>query len=192
VHREKMIFYNPSKLLICPQKNDSGVESWGIMLVHKKDDSMVALKQTLFMDLLRLLTPEEISELTTTSQSDTRISLTKIIRDRLNGVEYDFSTRNFEELGAKVLTHPKFSEEVVEEDISLEKEVVPTSPEEDLPNFLYLEKKRFERNQKNLKAQEIHKLYQQSSAIDISQEKSMREDVDKSSRSGILVNKKHY
>ena len=54
----------------------------------------------LLADIFRILTPEELNELTSSSEGDSRISLTEFLVKKVDGVEMDFGD---EENMAKIL-----------------------------------------------------------------------------------------
>ncbi len=56
--------------------------------------------------------------------------------------------------------------------------------------FIIDEKKKLEKSYSRLKGREILALYQKNAEIDIEQEKSLKEDLSKSTKIGVLVNKK--
>lgn len=183
----------------------------------------------LISDILRILTPEEISHLTTTSEADSRMSLTDVIKKYQKGELIDFTKRlsaqrtaeepegsKEHEEEAKVLSFDRSSsvelekkvEEVAEPLIPIavnsSKPQVETSPlkpppvpekkssEEtpDTPSFILGEKKRFEQVTARIREREIHKMYQKSAAVDVQAERSLKEDLSKSTQLGILIDKK--
>ena len=59
-------------------------------------------------------------------------------------------------------------------------------------SFIFEEKKKSEIIQRKMKGKEIIELYQKSSEINIKQEKALRDDLGKSYKIGILINKRQY
>ncbi len=162
---------------------------------------------SLLTDIMRILTPEEISELTSTSSGSSRVQLT----DMLDLYETGQELPDPENMGAKILPFNK-------EETSSEVEIIyETGPHviEAIQNFLKKlslgntalskegkavetstfilnEKERFEYVQAKLKKQEVMGLYMKNATVDIEQEKALKDDLKKSSRSGVLVNKKQF
>lgn len=162
---------------------------------------------SLLTDIMRILTPEEISELTSTSSGSSRVQLT----DMLDLYETGQELPDPENMGAKILPFNK-------EEIDLEIEVIyEAGPHviETIQNylkklslgntalskegkavetstFILNEKERFEYVQAKLKKQEVMGLYMKNATVDIEQEKALKDDLKKSSRSGVLVNKKQF
>lgn len=148
----------------------------------------------LFMDLLRIITPEEINELTTKHEGEIRFSLTEMLEAQLAGRVFD--PQQGERPPADILPFPaatsdqKPSEDVAEasaaeEGLDLEKENTSC--------FILSEKKRFEKNQKILKAREVLQLYSKEASVNVDfRKKSKNDDLRKSGDVGLLVDKKHY
>lgn len=162
------------------------------------------------MDIFRLLTPEEINKLTSSSKGDKRVSLTEMMH------QYDQGVLPSDE-GAKILPFKRSGEESLEQEedlkiefqagvevqkymahffekLEIDKNYVPgRSPKfVDNSTFIINEKKRFNYSQTKLKGQEVLKLYQKNSSVDIEQEKKLKDDLSKSAQIGILVNKRQY
>lgn len=154
----------------------------------------------LISDILRILTPEEISHLTTTSEADSRMPLTDVIKKYQKGELVDFSKR---------LSAMKSEANELESTVDEEGKVLPFDRSEnerapqtalealgekdeipDTPSFILGEKKRFEQVQAKIREKEIFKMYQKSAAVDIQAERSLKEDLSKSSQLGILIDKK--
>ncbi|EQC45145.1 hypothetical protein M899_3442 [Bacteriovorax sp. BSW11_IV] len=166
----------------------------------------------ILMDIFRLLTPEEINKLTTSSIGDKRVSLTEMM------TRYDHGEIPVSEEGAKILPFkkPGAQEEVVEEekirleffagaevqkylDHYFEKAKINESYGDaksskfmDTASFIINEKKRFNYSQTKLKGAEVLKLYRKNSSVDIEQERKLKDDMSKSAQVGVLVNKKQY
>lgn len=60
----------------------------------------------------------------------------------------------------------------------------------DIGDFIIREKSKLKDSQKKLKEQEVFGLYRKSAAVDLEQEKLLKNDMSKSANGGILVNKK--
>lgn len=162
------------------------------------------------MSLLRILTPEEINELTTTSEGNKRVPLTQLMYRKMGVATSE--TIEASSL-AKILpfTFPASEEEQLE---STESDDVPfqvTGSEEPIETaelevssngpmndekmqtsvFILHEKKRLEANVHKMRSKELLKNYRKNASLDIEQERGLRDDMKKSSRLGVLVNKKH-
>lgn len=172
----------------------------------------------LIYELLRILTPEEISELITTGSGKSRVSLMELIQDEMEGE------------GAKILPFQR-SELLEEEKVEIEEPVEPeTFTEEDikvsgkcenylltlqlqhkknLKNifsekrkvkkiknnkeislFIIEEKKKLENASVALKGKEIIQLYEKNSKVDLNMYRKSRENLHRASQQGVLVNKK--
>ena len=161
------------------------------------------------MNLLRILTPEEINELTTTSEGNKRVPLTQLMYVKM-GVE---TSEEVEAASlAKILPFTFPEEEKDEELETISEESAPfeehsdttdqntvddskkeNEPDERLQtsSFILIEKKRLEKNVHKMRQKEIMQSYKKNASIDIEQERGLRDDMKKSSRSGVLINKKH-
>lgn len=162
---------------------------------------------SLLNDLMRILTPEEISELTSTSSGSSRIELTELLHSYENGE----TVNDVEEYSAKILPFKKTGEKE-ETEITYEagpkvieyinhfchkKSLGDTSKNSDgksveTSTFIIKEKERFEYVQAKLKKKEVLSLYMKNASVDIEQEKTLKDNLAKSSRSGVLVNKKQF
>jgi len=167
----------------------------------------------LISSLLRIITPEEISELTTLSKGTSRLSLTDLMQMRMEGEDLDFSPEAEEE-GAKILpfkniNEPSDEEEVKEEffagenvqeyinhyfkKLKLQNSAVDEEGRtKDTSVFIINEKERFEYSRKKLKSREVLGLYMKNASVDIEQERMIKDDMSKSTRTGVLVNKKQF
>ncbi|MDD0854806.1 hypothetical protein HBN50_16985 [Halobacteriovorax sp. GB3] len=171
----------------------------------------MAAAQNLLMDLLRILTPEEINKLTSSSEGDKRVSLTDMMNLRATGEEIDFSDKaNM----AKILPFKRKDEadgEAEDSEIFAGKDCVEyiaqhylkrelndnlvdkeTGQTVETSHFILNEKKRFTYSQSKLKGSEVLKLYQKNSVVDIEQEKKLKDDLSKSAQTGVLVNKRQF
>lgn len=177
---------------------------------------------SIFQNLLRIITPEELGELTSKHNGGKFLSLTELVEERLDDIVRDFSSDEAYDQTpskAKILPFkkPTNTEEVLElsEDENTEvdgeihhaelknseaievkeksTEVVPEYNEKDnLSTFILLEKARLKRSQQTLKQKEIIQMYSQNAAVDIEQVKVEKENLNKSARSGVLVDKKQF
>ncbi len=167
------------------------------------------MRSSLMMNLLRILTPEEINELTTTSEGNKRVPLTQLMYVKM-GVE---TSEEVESASLAKILPFTFPEKVIEddaEDVGLSQETssedvesvgdevgVENSQESESEErmqtsaFILFEKKRLEKNVHKMRQKEIMQSYKKNASLDIEQEKGIRDDMKKSSRSGVLVNKKH-
>lgn len=172
----------------------------------------MAAHNILLTSILRLLTPEEINELTTQSDGVNRFNLTDMLdQDLREGLVFE---ENEDGEGAKILPFKKEeSEEEAQDKVVyfeagekvseymqhyfLKTTLGNTATDNsgntlDTSVFILNEKKRFEYSQAKLKEKEIIGLYRKNASVDIEQEKSIKDDMSKSTKYGILVNKKQY
>lgn len=171
----------------------------------------MAAKALVLGSVLRILTPEEICHLTTTSEADSRMPLTDVILKYQQGQLTNFSERlnakRFEEESqGKILKlerqvegaqgHLQCGPEVTEHLQNLGEEEVESNlfgiqeDDQDSSTFILSEKKRFEKNSAKMRSREVLKMYQQSASVDIQAERSLKEDLSKSTQLGILVDRK--
>lgn len=164
---------------------------------------------SLLGDILRIITPEEISELTATSSGSNRLELTDMLDQFEDGEKFDFSNDE----GAKILPFKKNGEEEEEVELVpvqvgaqvheylnhyLEKIKIGDTSKDTKGNtvetsvFILKEKERFKYVQSKLKQKEVMGLYMKNAGVDIEQEKTLKDDLSKSSRTGVLVNKKQF
>ncbi|EQC43564.1 hypothetical protein [Bacteriovorax sp. Seq25_V] len=161
-------------------------------------------------DILRILTPEEIAELTNASTGSSRRALTDLM-----DLYEDDALPSFAENGegAKILPFNKKQEDVAEvervyevagsevceyiEHFFHKKEFENTAVNkkgESVVTSLFIlnEKERFKYVQSKLKKKEVMGLYMKNANVDIEQEKILKDDLTKSSRAGVLIDKKQY
>lgn len=170
----------------------------------------MAAKALVLGSVLRILTPEEISYLTTTSEADSRMPLTDVIRKYQQGHLTDFSERlnakrfeeeregnllKFERPGAGQGHLLQCGPEVVEhlQTLGVESfaEIVDINQDDqDSSSFILSEKRRLEKNSAKMRSREVLKMYQQTASVDIQAERSLKEDLSKSTQLGILVDRK--
>ena len=186
-------------------------------------------KAQLIMNILRVLTPEEINELTTTYGGRKQISLTDIVNCELEGKNYEEELIEDEENEEEDVEHEAKilpfeasdkSEESEEEDVPLtkcgentigilqqfyarimemEKNLLgpkrlpkrkSAGLKKEMSTFILEEKKKFEDSYEKLKSKEVLSLYKKNAKMDIEHQRNCRDDLSKSSQSGVLVNKK--
>jgi hypothetical protein len=141
---------------------------------HSQDNHSA---ESLLSSLLRLITPEEIQELTTISQGEERNSLTDMLRSSI-GLNLEGPNNVLELVDTEVIedveayTKPDFNSE--------NKGVV----------FILEIKDKMRKSREGLKSKEVYDLYHRSSLVDIEQEKSNKDDLKKNSYLGVLVNKR--
>lgn len=151
-------------------------------------------RKILFMDMLRLITPEEISELVTKHEGEIKFALTEALEAKLKGRDFD-SAKGIIEAEDNILAFIKPGEQAIEATVCEWPRVVGENFEPDkdtTSSFILAEKKRFEKNQRILKSREIHKLYQAESAVNIEFKRQSSGDLKKSSEVGLLLDKKHF
>ncbi len=169
-------------------------------------------KNVLLYHLVRILTPDELNELTSTSKGRNLVSLTKMLSN-------DLEEEKAPHEGAKILPFKKKEEEqsakvasssVLAVDIKcgekcltiiddyvkritvLNKRFSKNCPvSQETSSFIISEKTRFKDNYNKIKSKEILSLYQKNASVDIEREKSSKnEDQSSSSILGVLINKK--
>lgn len=160
------------------------------------------------MNLLRILTPEEINELTTTSEGNKRVPLTQLMYVKM-GVEteevesaslakilpFTFPEKELDDNEQPLASGSQATEEIQEvvESEGVSNESVDNQQDDKMQTsaFILFEKKRLEKNVHKMRKKEIMQSYKKNASLDIEQEKGLHDDMKKSSRSGVLVNKKH-
>lgn len=169
-------------------------------------------KNVLLYHLVRILTPDELNELTSTSKGRNLVSLTDLLSKDLEDEKAPIE-------GAKILPFKRKGEESVTEKSSdilaldikcgekclliiddyvkritvLNKRFSKNCPvSQETSSFIISEKTRFKDNYNRIKSKEILSLYQKNASIDIEREKSSKSEDQSASSSilGILVNKK--
>lgn len=165
---------------------------------------------SLLGEVLRIITPEEISELTASSSGSNRIELTDMLDQFEKGETFNFGDN---EEGAKILPFNRNIEpETVEKPEPclagaavceyiqhyVDKSKIGDTSRDSSGNtvetsiFILKEKERFKYVQSKLKQKEVMGLYMKNAGVDIEQEKTLKDDLSKSSRTGVLVNKKQF
>lgn len=180
--------------------------------------AFLALRNQLLMSILRILTPEEISELTTTSTGSERVSLTSIVSERLHISSTEErknlgSSEDETELeGAKILPFVGPKESVfemgervkgllghfmIESKTTSENLLGPKRKKKRLrkttketSTFIIEEKRKFNHSYTKLKSMEVIDLYRRNAKVDIEHQRKNKDDLSKTTQSGILVNKK--
>lgn len=164
----------------------------------------MANDNSLIMNLLRIMTPDEVAEIATKHNGGRFVLLTNIVQEKIEkNIDRDFSrpgTMNdlFEETKAEILP---FKKEALEKSLeendnnSVQSESVKSlnhSPNENMSSFILIEKERLKRSQTELKKKEIVALYRKNSNVVVEEIKISNENTNQSSEGGILINKRHY
>jgi hypothetical protein len=164
----------------------------------------------LFRMILRIISPEEISDLTSQSSGSQRVPLT----DLAEGIYLKGKTEEeiFEDIekgsdkNRSIEVKTEEPDEAQEDGWELEEgedgegsdseegeeEVVVPDNLLDMASFILEEKEKSSKSQKKLKGSEVMGLYKKTSMVDIEQEKKIKDDLSKSSNLGILINKRQY
>lgn len=191
------------------------VESF-TQVFQKKSDKLItmAIPNFLIMNLLRLITPEEIGDIATKHNGGRFLSLTDLVSERVeHNVYRDFSSvdtldeiHEQQNLKAQILPFKKLAESseglhkveaVLCEEVNSQEELKPI-PEvvhqesENMSSFILIEKERLKRSQHSLKQKEIIDLYQKNSHVDVEQIKGSNNNLAQAREAGVLVNKKQY
>lgn len=160
-------------------------------------------KNILMMSLMRILTPEEINELTTKHEGDSRISLTELLEKSLKGIPYDHDQakilpfnrkKNILVPGVQVLEFLA-QLKVVENDVKNEeadKYKVQRDENGNTSNFILSEKEKFKESHVKLKKKEVFNLYRKAASVDIDVERKTNDDLKKSTKVGVLVDKTQF
>lgn len=159
----------------------------------------MADSHNLIMHLLRIITPEEISEIATRHNGGKFLSLTALAVERFEEKVFrDFADDEKlhsdleEKSAAKILPFSKENEEG-EEDIKIHAPKATHHGEnENMATFILIEKERLKKSQQTLKQKEIIDLYRKNSSVDVEQIKHTNQDIANAGETGTLVNKKHY
>jgi hypothetical protein len=154
----------------------------------KQEESCLA---EYFHDCLSLISPQFIESMTTFSGGGKKDPLVDVLSSYL-GIEEskNFQSKEQQELSpqqkrgrAKILPFGT-SEESRKKDKMDECESTSA--------FIYKEKKKSEKVNKQVKGREIIELYQKSSQVNVKQERALRDDLSKSYKVGVLINKRQY
>ncbi len=144
----------------------------------------------LFRHLMRLLTPDEIQELSTIFHGANQRPLTDFLIEKI-----DEETR--EEI-CNLGEHAENTRELEERLVAQrENKLVPsssTSEEETKKGVVFILdlKKKLEKAQRALKEKEVLGLYQKAAGLDVDFSKANKDDLKKSNNLGVLINKKQY
>ncbi len=178
----------------------------------------MAIQNLLIMNLLRIITPEEIGEMATRHNGGKFLSLTDLVNERIDHKVYrDFSSPDSVDVihdahnvasQAKILPFRKKNSEDL---ISHEEDGVENFPKtnliekvenletiaehknnENMSSFILIEKARLKKSQQSLKQKEIIDLYQKNSNVDVEQIKGSNTNLSQAREAGVLINKKHY
>ena len=170
----------------------------------------MSASKSLLLGVLRIITPEEISELTTSSKGSRRIPLNEVIENYFNGENIDslfmvneedaevieLDASSTEKSGAESFDNncTRMLSTYLENPVKFRKELCDTLTDEsgrtnDTSIFILNEKERFKKNQRKLKTQEVKSLYQDSKKVVVSKVKDA-DIINDSTNSGVLVNKK--
>lgn len=163
----------------------------------------------LLKDILRVLTPNEINELTTKSDGDNLAPLSEILLEEID--EFEFRNRNGDdsEYQKKVtfragksasklfrfvgVTNTKTIVILVEKDerqsSKKKKQTSEDGEVDDVRDFLRI-KEELNGAYRKIKGKEVLTLYKDYAAIDINQLKATKDDLKKSAHSGNLINKR--
>lgn len=164
----------------------------------------MAAQNILMMNLMRILTPEEINELTTKHEGDSRVPLTLLLEEDI-GVRtgaprpakiLPFSMRKKGQVmsgsdcqdllnGLAIEKLDKDQTEDVERQFAFDEEG-------NTSYFILSQKERFKMNQKKLKGKEVMRLYHQASLVDIKLERKNKDNLNRSTKSGVLVDKEQF
>ena len=154
------------------------------------EQAMANVPIDLLSQVLGLMTPDQIKELSRFTITEKTLSLTQVLLNELEGVEENVVGQKKEEASVEqvALNQPPPSEqsgENAEDNSVLESErKIATSL------FLIMERKYLEKTQKKIHQAEIIKLYRTNLAVNIEQERLNKEDLSKSHNLGVLINKK--
>ena len=151
------------------------------------------------MLLLRIITPEEISEIATRHNGGKFLSLTALAVERFEEKIFrDFSDDEKvhsdleEKSAAKILPFKTEDDEGKEVEAKVHAPKVTHGENENMATFILIEKERLKRSQQTLKQKEVIDLYRKNSSVDVEQIKHTNQDIANASEAGTLVNKKHY
>ncbi len=176
-------------------------------------------KLCIIKDLLRILTHFEIDELTTESVGGEKVSLTKMLLDKISKKQVQSPVKEKieneqERVESKAKIIPfgkaiaddykieniKSSEKVIKEDIKNKlstEDIVLGKQEEEIVEekidsnvFILDEQRKSKESQRKLREKEIVHLYQQNAAVAIDQERINNKDLSKSTDVGVLINKR--
>lgn len=166
----------------------------------------------LIRKLLRVLTPEEVTDLTTFGDGIAKEALTDLLMGHNSGQQIKYNASGF----AKVIPFPELITGVEDQGQLQDDQLVtgqrvhqfinqfitkvkfeshkvhPGAKPVETSTFILNEKERFKAVYSRLKGKEVLELYAKNSVVDLEQERKNRRDLSKNSSTGVLVNKKHY
>lgn len=179
----------------------------------------MAATNHLIMDLLRIITPEEVGEITTKHNGGKFQSLTDLVNERVQKNIFRNFAQNIEQEegeGAKILPFKleDLEAELVENEESvdvpnlnaseiskgltelaknmMDKKSSDHDNDENMSSFILIEKARLKKSQQTLKRKEVLELYQKNISVDVEQIRGQEENLSQSKEAGVLVNKKQY
>ena len=165
--------------------------------------------------LLGILSPHEIDNLTVVDENVVKDSSTSLLEQDLIGKAgkssqakiLPFKKVHDEE---KIETDQDYIDHLKDEDFHGFEEIIvedgdPNDPQSifkkkkirvekkmDLTTFIIREKRKLEASQKKLKEKEVLETYKKNASLDIEEEKKLKEDLSKSSKLGVLINKRQF
>ena len=158
-------------------------------------------KKNLIKNLLRILTPEEIIELTKLNKPEGRRSLTELILKSF-GKEMPATLRaaQNEKDGDKKAEESQVDKEIAVKELEENQDLKDSAAGEKSSSteqkkgvvFILDIKEKMKGSQRALKEQEIIHLYEETSKVDIEQERGHKDDMKKSGAQGVLVNKRQF
>lgn len=133
---------------------------------------------------MRLLTPDEIQELSTIFYGANNRPLTEYLVERVDVETSEVICTTTDQKEKSIEDKPSQGENHTEQpsDNEIKKGVV----------FILDLKRKLEKGQRILKEKEILGLYQKAAGLDVDFSKANKDDLKKSSNLGILINKKQY
>ena len=152
--------------------------------------------------LIGILSLEDIESLTTVSEGKEKIPLTLLVSQQFITGTSESTPNSIAQILPFAPVSKEVTAETAEKNPEMEKpqEIENTVDEKDeaeqgkigMAVFILNQRKKFEPNHKKLKAKEIMNSYMKNAAIDINEERKLKEDLRQSSNSGILVNKRQF
>lgn len=160
-------------------------------------------KNILMMSLMRILTPEEINELTTKHEGDSRVSLTELLEKSLKGIPFEHDQAKILPFSKKkniLVAGPSIQdllnnlepEVILTQSFGFQRHKIERDENGNTSNFILSEKEKFKDNQVKLKKKEVFNLYQKTASVDIDLERKTNDDLRKSTKVGVLVDKTQY
>tara|TARA_B100000029_G_scaffold439424_1_gene455966 strand:- start:144 stop:629 length:486 start_codon:yes stop_codon:yes gene_type:complete len=161
----------------------------------------VSQSNKIVRDLLRLVTPDEISELTKIAGAKPKVPLTQLVEKELQSLrEYNLNRMDGGDASSSEGSGGPKSKD--RNNINLEREekkglrFLDGEGDEPLRGSLFIlsQKEKLRSSVSKIKEKEVLELYKDNSAVDLNQEKQnrKREDRTLSSHTGVLVNKRQY